>query len=127
MEGQKEFWGRLEAAVQAKLYQLTESNRALQQRIFDLHTIFEISKQLNSILELEKLLEEILSTCVEHASADSAAIVVAAPGEESLSQWRVKGSHLQPDMPAVSAAGHLVESLLRKKKALSFSEMEEIL
>ena len=128
MEGQIEIWGRLEAAIESTIKELTEANCRLKQKIFDLHTIFEISRQLNSVLELEKLLDSILSVCVDQAGSSSAAIVVAAVGqEEELSLWRTQGMNHSPPFPAISTTGHLVETLFRKTRPVIFSELEQIL
>ena len=43
---------------------LTDANRNLRRKIFDLFTIFEISRHLNSMLDVQSLLDAILFTCI---------------------------------------------------------------
>jgi hypothetical protein len=43
---------------------LTDANKNLRRKIFDLYTIFEISRHLNSMLDVGSLLDAILFTCI---------------------------------------------------------------
>jgi signal transduction histidine kinase len=58
----------LPTEVQTILDRLSEVNRLLKRKIFDFYTIFEISRQLNSTLDLNELLENILSACLSQLS-----------------------------------------------------------
>ena len=126
MEGRKDLWGQVEAAVESKLKELARVNSHLRRKIFDLHAIFEITRQLNSILELEQLLDAILLVATEQAGCENGALVVEESGGE-LSFWRCRGFTQDKVWPTLAKSGHLVEILLRKKRALSVSELEQIL
>jgi len=127
MEEQKDVLGRLEAAVEKKLQELGGVNSRLQRKIFDLHAIFEITRQLNSILELEKLLDAILLVASEQAGSATAAMVITSSNPEELSFWRSRGLISVENLPPLSGNSHLAETLLRKKRGITLSELEQIL
>ena len=58
---------------------LTEANRQLRRKIFDLYTIFEISRDFNSVLDYHQLLDTFILTSLAQVSASRAAIFL--PGE----------------------------------------------
>jgi signal transduction histidine kinase len=73
---------------------LTETNRSLRRRIFDLYTLFEISRHLSSMLDVNSLLDAILFTCIGQMGVSGAAIVVHDPVTGELSKFHVKGMAL---------------------------------
>ena len=75
---------------------LTETNRNLRRRIFDLYTLFEISRHLSSMLDVDSLLDAIIFTCIGQMGVSGAAIVVNDPSTGELSKFHVKGMAL-PD------------------------------
>jgi signal transduction histidine kinase len=70
---------------------LTDANKGLRRKIFDLYTIFEISRHLNSMLNLESLLDATLFTCIGQMGVAGAAIVVQDSGDNKLSHFHWKG------------------------------------
>ncbi len=54
---------------------LVEKNRELRRNVFNLHTIFEISIELNSILELDRLVNSTLLTMIGQFSCKSALFI----------------------------------------------------
>jgi len=62
--------------LQRRINYLSQSNQELKRKLFDLNTVFEISRNLNSILEVETLLENVLRTCIAQLEIDGAAIVI---------------------------------------------------
>lgn len=77
---------------------LTEANRSLRRRIFDLYTLFEISRHLSSMLDVNSLLDAILFTCIGQMGVSGAAIIVHDPATDELSKFHVKGMVLPRDM-----------------------------
>ncbi|MEA2030752.1 MAG: ATP-binding protein [candidate division Zixibacteria bacterium] len=57
-----------------KISQLTKSNRQLKRKIFDLYTVFEISRNFNSVLNYQNLLDSFILTSLAQVSASKAAI-----------------------------------------------------
>jgi len=57
-----------------QIAQLTETNRQLKRKIFDLYTIFEISRNFNAVLRYESLLDSFILTSLAQVSASKAAI-----------------------------------------------------
>src|SRR3989304_7044814 len=70
---------------------LTDANKGLRRKIFDLYTIFEISRHLNSMLNVESLLDATLFTCIGQMGVAGAAIVVQDPKDNKLSHFHSKG------------------------------------
>lgn len=63
-----------------KITSLTETNRHLKRKIFDLYTIFEINRNFNAVLDYQQLLDTFLFTSLAQVSALKAAIYL----EESI-------------------------------------------
>ncbi len=88
--------GLLKNAIENKVNALTESNKRLKRKIFDLYTIFEISRKLNSILDLEDLLSGILQTMMGQLGIRGAAIFTPKDlNQRELSIFKIKGIDLK--------------------------------
>lgn len=81
-----------------KITRLTESNRQLKRKIFDLYTIFEISRNFSSVLNYQTLLDSFILTCVAQVSASKAAIFLKRDSQSSkFVIAKSKGSGVFPD------------------------------
>jgi signal transduction histidine kinase len=86
----------LKSTIENKVNELTESNRRLKRKIFDLYTIFEISRKLNSTLDLETLLEEMLLNLISQLEIKGAAMFVQKdPNRKELSMFKIRGIDLE--------------------------------
>ncbi|MCI0595761.1 MAG: ATP-binding protein [candidate division Zixibacteria bacterium] len=117
----------LRQAVEAKITQLTEANRAHRRKIFDLYTIFEISRHLNAMLETECLLDSILLTAIGQMGTAGAAIAIQKnPGEGKLTFVKAKGiSTGRWEGVSCEVGGVLCQFLLRRNQAILTRELEE--
>ncbi len=117
----------LRQAVEAKITQLTEANRAHRRKIFDLYTIFEISRHLNAMLETESLLDSILLTAIGQMGTSGAAIAIQKnPGEGKLTFVKAKGiSTGRWEGVFCEVGGVLCQFLLRRNQAILLKELEE--
>ncbi len=70
----------LKKELEEKLGLLTEANRQLKRKIFDLYTIFEISRNFNSVLKYQNLLDTFIFTCLGQIGALKAAIFLKHEG-----------------------------------------------
>ncbi len=83
-----------------KVTQLTKSNRQLKRKIFDLYTVFEISRNFNSVLNYQNLLDSFILTSLAQVSASKGAIFL---NEESrtdkfvLAKGKGSGKFPSPD------------------------------
>lgn len=68
------------ASVRQRIANLTETNLQLKRKIFDLYTVFEISRNLNSVLNYDTLLDTYIFTCLAQVSASKAAIFLSRDG-----------------------------------------------
>lgn len=64
----------LKEELEAKITNLTEGNRQLKRKIFDLYAIFEISREFNAVLDYQQLLETFIFTSLAQVGASKAAI-----------------------------------------------------
>ncbi len=71
---QKETIKKLERQADQRLAELTESNRRLKRKIFDLYTIFELSRNFNAVLNFETLLDSFVLTSLGQMGAAKAAL-----------------------------------------------------
>ncbi len=106
---------------------LTDDNKELRRKIFDLYTIFEISRHLNSMLSVDSLLDAILYTCIGQMGVSGAVIVVQDPTHANkLSHCHVKGMSLDHDSSIeFSRVGPLVRYIQRKAKPMFFEEIHK--
>ncbi len=80
-----------------KLAELIESNRQLKRKIFDLYTIFEISRNFNSVLDYQRLLDSFILTSLAQVSAAKGAIFLRDGGQaERFVMIKSKGSGRLP-------------------------------
>jgi signal transduction histidine kinase len=113
----------LKAAIESRINELTELNRRLKKKIFDLHTIFELSRQLNSFLDLDSLLENTLLTCAQQLEARGAFISVqSSPYDKSLSFSKSKGIEM-PDQWVLLLDSNLANYLATKSRPLLMREI----
>jgi signal transduction histidine kinase len=108
--------------------ELSESNRRLRRKIFDLYTVFEISRHLSSMLDTDTLIDAILLTCLGQMGVESAVIITARPNSELLTKIYAKGIAPE-DLRDVSIDPHnpLVESLVKGGKPLTVGQLESSL
>jgi signal transduction histidine kinase len=96
---------------------LTDANKNLRRKIFDLYTIFEISRHLNSMLDVQSLLDAILFTCIGQMGVSGASIVVNDPETGELSNFHSKGQALPRDRNTIiSRVGPLARFLQRNTR-----------
>lgn len=101
---------QLRAELEDKVVQLTESNRRLQRKIFDLYTVFEISRNFNAVLKYQSLLDTFIFTCLGQVGALKGAIFLKREGEVgSISLAKAKGSG---EFPAVEKGFRLDSKLV---------------
>jgi signal transduction histidine kinase len=119
----------LKNVIENKVNQLTESNRRLKRKIFDLYTIFEISRKLGSTLDIDALLEAMLLSLIGQLGLDGAAIFIQKdPHKKELSMFKIKGIDLKehPDFTEFKFRqdSDLVKLLLSENGPLLLDEIQ---
>jgi signal transduction histidine kinase len=120
--------GLFKTAVEDKINRLAQANKRLKQKIFDLYTIFELSRRLNSMLDLEDLLSEMLSTLVDQLGIRNIAIFLRRdPKHDKLSFLKLKGnspvSPTQTKHWEISTKGELYRLFLSERESLFLEEI----
>ena len=111
-----------------QLAELTESNKRLKRKIFDLYTIFEISKHLNSVLNTETLLDGIILTCIGQMGVNGAAIFIVRSHEnDDLSLAKLKGLAIEPTVKMLIKEDSPILRLIQSMhgKPLSYQEIRD--
>jgi signal transduction histidine kinase len=71
----------LRQELDERITSLTESNRQLKRKIFDLYTIFEISRNFNAVLEFQTLLDTFILTSLAQVGASKGVIFLRERGQ----------------------------------------------
>ena len=96
----REFESRWREA-QGRIASLTEDNRQLKRKIFDLYTIFEISRNFNAVLDYNTLLDTFLLTSLAQVGASRAAVYIKESEQaDKFILGRIKGSDAGLDRTA---------------------------
>lgn len=116
-----------DSPVSSHIGALTDANKGLRRKIFDLYTIFEISRHLNSMLNVESLLDATLFTCIGQMGVAGAAIVVQDAKDNKLSHFHSKGLTLPKDINIhFSRVGRLARHLQRTGQPQLISELDGV-
>ncbi|UCE67699.1 MAG: GAF domain-containing protein [Candidatus Zixiibacteriota bacterium] len=103
---------------------LTDANKNLRRKIFDLYTIFEISRHLNSMLDVQSLLDAILFTCIGQMGVSGASIAVNDPETGELSNFHSKGRTFPKDKETlISRVGPLARFLQRNARPQKINDV----
>ena len=77
---------------ESRITELTEANRRLKRKLFDLYTLFEISRNLTGLLETDRLLDHLLLTAIGQMGIGAATVIIDREEEDAeLTLWRCKG------------------------------------
>jgi signal transduction histidine kinase len=115
----------LQGQLEEKLAELTLTNRQLKRKIFDLYTIFEISRNFNAVLDYEMLLDTFIFTCLGQIGALKGAIFLQRDAHsDRLYPIKYKGSGSLPDDEDYFDAGSpLADYLTRLNRPVPTREL----
>jgi two-component system sensor histidine kinase HydH len=121
----------LKRVMEDKIGRLTQANKRLKQKIFDLYTIFELSRKLNSVLDLEFLLREALNTVSDQLGIDKIAILIKrSPEHEKLSLLKLTGTKSETSgrlkRVDISPQGELSKIFLCAREPLFLEEIQTL-
>ena len=117
--------------MEDKIGRLNQANRRLKQKIFDLYTIFELTRKLNSVLDLEILLSEALSTVADQLSIEKIAILLRrGPKQDKLSLLKLRGTESEwtekVSQLEISLSGELSKLFLFAREPLFLEEIQSL-
>ncbi len=119
--------GQVEHEFDAKIDELTRTNKRLKRKIFDLYTIFEISRHLNTVLNIGDLLDGIILTIIGQMGINGAAIFVRSQTEKDrymLARYRGVSIEDSADL-GISHGGPLVSHISKEQdRAYDFAELK---
>lgn len=117
--------------MEDKIGRLTQANKRLKQKIFDLYTIFELTRKLNSVLDLEILLSEALSTVADQLGIEKIAILLRrGQKQDKLSLLKLKAT--EPEWSEkvnkleISLTGKLSKLFLFAREPLFLEEIQSL-
>ncbi len=104
---------------------LTESNRQLKRKIFDLYTIFEISRNFNALLDYHTLLDTFLLTSLAQVGAERGAVYLQdSDTENRFVLTKKRGSGKFPELKhAFTTASPLADHLARLNRPELISDI----
>jgi signal transduction histidine kinase len=120
---------QLQAEIDQKVVQLTESNRQLKRKIFDLYTVFEISRNFNAVLKYQSLLDTFIFTCLGQVGALKGAIFLKKEREAGrfhLVQAKGSGTFPQPEQSFQTNSRLLAYLTRLNRPALTGDVMNDI-
>jgi signal transduction histidine kinase len=111
----------------AKITELTEANRRLKRKLFDLYTLFEISRNLSRLLDAEHLLDHLLLTAIGQMGIGNAGVIVDRREDDSyLGVWRVKGKAVPRGFaPQIRKVDPLCTRLRQVRMPLEIDRLKE--
>ncbi len=112
--------------LDSKIDELTQTNKRLKRKIFDLYTIFEISRHLNTVLKTNDLLDAIILTIIGQMGINGAVIFSrTSGGDRNLVLARHRGITLDTDVDIVLPRdGCLIEHISREQsRTYDFAEL----
>src|SRR5574341_6008 len=116
---------KLQKALEGKLAQIQKNHLQLKRKIFDLYAIFDISKNLSSLLEIDILLDTALSTCQNQLGARGVALILKL---NSNGQLQVKTQNVNfPTKVEFDFESQLGEILANKYKPVLVKDLELLL
>lgn len=115
----------LRAQLEEKVGELTESNRQLKRKIFDLYTVFEISRNFNAVLKYQSLLDTFIFTCLGQVGALKGAIFLNAENHpQAFSLVKSKGSGSFPKAhQAFRETSRLVDYVTRLNRPVLVTDL----
>jgi signal transduction histidine kinase len=116
----------LGSAIDIKINELTESNRQLKRKIFDLYTIFEISRNFNSVLNHQTLVDSFLLTSIGQMGASSAALYLPPKGDvDFFALVAAKGFSRAAMDGRIRSGGRITTHLTAAAKPVTVAELSE--
>ena len=102
--------------LEKKIRALTELNRVHKRKIFDLYTIFEISRNFNTLLDYQQLLDTFIFTSLAQVGSMKAAFYLSSHNNENnFILTKFKGSGKFPSKNLSFKAGSKMLLNLTKK------------
>jgi two-component system sensor histidine kinase HydH len=122
----------LKRVMEDKIGRLAQANKRLKQKIFDLYTVFELSRKLNSVLDLEVLLSQALSTVADQLGIDRIAILLRrSPEHDRLSLLKLAADRSRASeglcLVDISPHGQLSKLFLCAKEPLFLEEIQALI
>ncbi len=111
-----------------QISELSDLNRRLRRKIFDLYTVFEISRHLSSMLDTETLIDAILLTCLGQMGVDSAVILITDAASGHLVHPHAKGIDVSALKEIkLKLSDHIIDIFVKNGKPLTAFELRQLL
>ncbi len=122
-EGKSRQFDLLQSLEKKNANDLIQTHQRLKRKIFDFYTIFDLTRSLNSLLDLPSLLDNILYTCITQLEVKGAALIIQQnPRANKLDLIKIKGFEADEKI-CFSIDSSLMEFLKQKQKPLFLSDL----
>jgi len=117
----------MESLEKKKINHLIQSHQRLKRKIFDFYTIFDLTRDLNSLLDLPSLLDSILYTCITQLEVKGAAIIIQKnPRSKKLDLLKTRGLE-RGKMISFKTDSPLMDLMKKSQKPLFFADLAKTL
>ncbi len=111
-----------------QISEFSDINRRLRRKIFDLYTVFEISRNLSSMLNTESLINGILLTCMGQIGVKGVVIFTTDNDYKYLTNPRSKGIDIESlKNTSIKLNSPLARVLLKSAKPLTSVQLSSLL
>jgi signal transduction histidine kinase len=115
----------MEFLERKKINDLVYTHQRLKRKIFDFCTIFDLSRNLNSLLDLPSLLDNILYTCITQLEVKGAAIIIRQnPRSKKLDLVKIRGFKTRKKV-SFKINSPLMDLMKNGQKPLFFSALSK--
>ena len=125
-EGKSSQFDLIQSLEKKKANDIIQTHQRLKRKIFDFYTIFDLTRNLNSLLDLPSLLDNILYTCITQLEVKGAALIIQQnPRANKLDLIKIKGFEADEKI-CLSIDSSLMEFLKQKQKPLFLSDLIKV-
>ena len=109
---------------------LDEVNRALERKVYEFYTLFDIGKEIGSTLNVDEILRIILFTCMAHLRVTTVTVFLVdnffsteEQGKKLVSTMSQGALNIKKDSIIIPIDGPLVNIISRSKNIITFDEL----
>jgi signal transduction histidine kinase len=122
-EGKSSSSELMQVLERKKTHDLIQTHQRLKRKIFDFYTIFDLTRSLNSLLDLPSLLDNILYTCISQLEVKGASLIIRQkPRAKKLNLIKIRGLEVSKKI-YFKIDSSLMDFLLKTQKPLFFSDL----
>ncbi|MGB2697012.1 MAG: GAF domain-containing protein, partial [Candidatus Zixiibacteriota bacterium] len=122
-EGKSSQFDLMQSLEKKKVNDLIQTHQRLKRKIFDFYTIFDLTRSLNSLLDLPSLLDDILYTCISQLEVKGATLIIKGnPRAKKLDLIKIRGLEASKNI-CFRIDSSLMDLLKKTQKPIFISDL----